>query len=118
METIFGLLIVLLPVIFKLIGKRLENAAENAAESTQPIEDWEQEIRRYLQQQQEGLVEPKPEIVVDPKPVVKPINEGVHAVKPKKTKLVLQEQEKKKKAKIDVKKMIVYSEIMKPKYME
>ena len=114
METIFGLLIVLLPVIFKLIGKRLENASE----ASQPVEDWEQEIRRYLQQQQEGLVEPKPEIVVDPKPVVKPINEGVHAVKPKKTKLVLQEQEKKKKAKIDVKKMIVYSEIMKPKYME
>ena len=117
METIIGLLVVLLPVIFKLIGKRLENAAENAAETTQPIEDWEQEIRRYLQQQQEGLVEPKPEIVVEPKPVVKPISEGVQAVKPKKAKPAFQEQEKKK-AKIDVKKMIVYSEIMKPKYME
>ena len=118
METIIGLLVVLLPVIFKLIEKRLEKASE----ATQPVEDWEQEIQRYLQQQQNGpenlqtekAVEKAP---VEKIPVVNTMAEGIHAVKPKNIKPVLAEEEKKKE-KIDVKKMIVYSEIMKPKYNE
>ena len=113
METIIGLLVVLLPVIFKLIEKRLEKASE----ASQPVEDWEQEIQRYLQQQQNGLENLQTEKAVEKAPVVKTTVEGAHAVKPKNIKPVLVEEEKKKE-KIDVKKMIVYSEIMKPKYNE
>ena len=106
METIFGLLFILLPVVFKLIGKRMEQAGK----VQQPVE--------YLEQQ--TVVEP-----LAPEPMIKDSVEAPVAVKKKhqpkkvtKKTPILVEEEKKQKEKIDVKKLIVYSEIMKPKYTE
>lgn len=127
METIIGLLMILLPVVFKLIGKRLEQAGKVqqpiAADEQEPIEDWEQTIRKYLEQQ--TVVEPlSPEPLV-PELMVKDSVEAHVAAKPmrqprktvKKTPILV-EEEKKPKEKMDVKKLIVYSEIMKPKYTD
>ena len=106
METIFGLLFILLPIVLKLIGKRLEQAGK----TQQPVE--------YLEQQ--TVVEP-----LAPEPMIKDSVEAPVAVKKKhqpkkvtKKTPILVEEEKKPKEKIDVKKLIVYSEIMKPKYTE
>ena len=127
METIIGLLMILLPVVFKLIGKKLEQASKNQPSEVvmeeSPIEDWEKTLKEYLGQQ----------VVVDEKPfaVEAPAAYEAHvapaALKPKKQKQqkktikkapILLEEEKKPKEKVDLKKLIVYSEIMKPKYTE
>ena len=122
METIFTLILVLLPVIFKLIGKRLENAGTQpqAIDEQQPIEDWAEVLRRHIEaQQQEDAVPVTP---VQDTPVQE---KAMPATKdqPRKplykpAKPILQEEDNKKKEKIDTKKLIVYSEIMKPKYTE
>ena len=125
METIIGLLIVVLPIVFKLIGKKLEQAAQNASPQEQPVEDWVETLRRHLEAQQQ-MQPAKP--VVEETEVVKTLlhqpdvqkvkgREVPQALEAKKTvKPVLKEEPKKKKEKIDVRKMIIYSEIMKPKY--
>lgn len=99
METIFTLIIVLLPIIFKLIGKKLEQsgAQPQHSEQQEQIEDWAEVLRRHIEAQQVEVETVKP----------------VKAAKP-----ILQEEEPKKKEKIDTKKLIMYSEIMKPKYDE
>ena len=131
---------ILLPVVLKLIGKRLEKAGKTQQPMTpqeqEPIEDWEETIKRYLEQQ--TVVEPvapealkpepsAPETLV-PEPMVKDSVEARVVARPKKQKQhqkntnkrapILLEEEKKQKEKIDLKKMIVYSEIMKPKYTD
>ena len=122
METIFTLILVLLPIIFKLIGKRLENAGtqQQATDEQQPIEDWAEVLRRHIEaQQQEEAVPVTPVQEQSQQEKVMPAAK-VQPRKPlyKPTKPILQEEDKKKKEKIDTKKLIVYSEIMKPKYTE
>ena len=132
METIIGLLMILLPVAFKLIGKRLEQAGKQqpqvtVSEEEIPAEDWAQTLNEYLEQQ--TLVKEEPAVVetavpepmsMDSVEVKAPARTG----KPKQQKKVVKkapillEEEKKPKEKIDVKKLIVYSEIMRPKYTE
>ena len=138
METIIGLLMILLPVVFKLIGKKLEQASKNQPSEVvmeeSPIEDWEKTLKEYLGQQ--VVVDEKPFAVeeVVPEPMAKdsveaPVAFKAHVVpaasKPEKQQRktskkapILLEEEKKPKEKIDVKKLIVYSEIMRPKYTE
>ena len=141
METIFTLIIVLLPVIFKLIGKKLEQsgAQPQEADEQQPIEDWAEVLRRHIdaQQPQEEArpaapvqqpvqpVHPVQQQRPQPKPAQKRVvEEGVSQTRqqtrtaPKKAKPILQEEEQKTTEKIDKKKLILYSEIMKPKYNE
>lgn len=118
MQTIIGLLIIILPFIFKLIGRRLERAGQEAPSephaASEPIEDWAEVLRRHIEAQQPV----KQPVELTQKPVE-------HKEKPKQAHApqkpvvpILQEEPKKKRKKIDVKKMIVYSEIMKPKYTE
>ena len=126
METIIGLLIVILPIVFKLIGKKLEQAAQASAPQTEPVEDWAETLRRHLEAQQQMqseapvpveaevetpvLLQPAAQKVKD-RPVFKASKAKNKAAKP-----ILKEEPKREKEKIDVKKMIIYSEIMKPKY--
>ena len=119
METIIGLLVVILPIVFRLIGKKLEQAGQMQQPSEHgeaPIEDWTETLKRYMEQQSQ-MVEPEeqwsPETVQ-----AEPDKKTQTVVKPRKVSPILIEEKPKKKEKIDVKKMIVYSEIMKPKYTE
>ena len=120
METIIGLLIVLVPVIFKFIGKKLEQAAQSTSSQAEPIEDWAETLRRHLeaQQSQGQKVGALPEETSAPVPVKKTVDLKKAPKKAQKPSPILQEEPKKKREKIDLKKMIVYSEIMKPKYEE
>ena len=130
---IIGILFFLLPVAFQAIGKKLEKAGETEGPGgpenpeSGPITDWTEVIRRHLEQQQEvfGRVEPEPvpepmpEPVPDYKPVQKPVEKEVRRpVEIPKVMSAKAEEPIKSGEKIDPKKLVVYSEIMKPKYTE
>ena len=126
METIIGLLFILLPVIFKLIGKRFEQSgqqdkARKVREFAQaldgedsPMHDWEYFGKEVLgvegEPQEEEILPQTPAPAPAPKPHVEA--EPAFTRKP-----LLQEEEPQKKGeKIDPKKLVIYSEIMKPKF--
>ena len=142
METIIGLLFILLPVIFRLIGKKFEQSGQSEKagkfkkmaealtgdeEEETPIMDWISE--ESVQEPEEPVWKPfEPETVVTPvtpqihlweaetmpvvKKKVKPVQKSVKVKKP-----ILEEDiVQKKHEKIDPKKLVIYSEIMKPKY--
>ena len=144
METIIGLLFILLPVIFKFIGKRLEQSGQsdkagkfkkiaealNSDEEVEtPIFDWLSE--EPAEQPELPVEEPvKPAPVVIPVPVepqihlweaeAQPVSKKKikHAQKSVKARKPMLEEDvpQKKREKIDPKKLVIYSEIMKPKY--
>ncbi len=134
METIIGLLFILLPVIFKLIGKKLENAGTAAPPDTAGSFDVGSRVQEAMD---EDEPEPHPQPQVSPQPQVAPApaDEATPSVidfndymrrrpaakfvrKPAKKAAILVEEEDKPKEKIDPKKLVIYSEIMSPKYKE
>ena len=135
METLIGLLFILLPVIFKLIGKKLEQSGQTekagkikeianvfGEDDKNPIYDWldgqdePAEVRSPLDRPAPAIKrEPVVTEVVN-RTTVKPMNAPVRK-KPLK-KPVLEEEAVVKKEKIDPKKLVIYSEIMKPKHTE
>ena len=111
METILGLLIVILPLVFKLVEKRLQ--ASGRQQDAETVQEWIEMFSTEEEQEEKApeavkiqLVEEAPK-AVKPKPVVQ---------QKKPVKQILVEEEPKKKEKIDPKKLVIYSEIMKPKY--
>ncbi|MBE6218128.1 MAG: hypothetical protein E7124_08820 [Bacteroidales bacterium] len=134
METIIGLLFILLPVIFNLIGKRLEKSGkqDTAArmreiaktlggdDEDQDVVGWLTEEKDDETDERQSPVVPEPaKVVVEPKPVrVAPAMENVKRTTVKPKKVLLEETKPEKREKIDPKKLVIYSEIMKPKYTE
>ena len=142
METVILLLFALLPVIFKLIGKKFEQAGNpDAAERMRKIaqvlgESDEKEKEPEVDYDDDGQItevaEPAttsahaPTTFVVPLPVSRPepvVTENVvrqTAPKPRPVKKPILEEEvsQRKVEKIDPKKLVIYSEIMKPKYTE
>jgi len=137
METIIGLLFILLPVIFRLIGKKFEQSGQSEkagkfkkmAEALTGDEEEETPIMDWISE--EPVQEPEePETVVTSAPVtpqihlwetetmpvvkkkVKPVQKSVKVKKP----MLEEETAQRKREKIDPKKLVIYSEIMKPKY--
>ena len=105
MEEIIGLLVVLAIGIFKAVSKKLENAGtQQPTETFEPVE---------------GPVAPKP---VAPKPVPRKAKPSTIEIVTRQTapkKPILEEPEQEgPKEKIDPKKLVLYSEIMKPKFNE
>lgn len=128
METIIGLLFILLPVIFKLIGKRLEQSgktesaekmreiAEKFGEDDNTFSDWLNE--GDLHEESAPIAVPE---VKAPAPVMHEVNfvEAPKMVQRKKRTPILNEEvAERKREKIDPKKLVVYSEIMNPKYKD
>ena len=124
METIFGLLVILLPLIFKLIGKKLEQAGnlekakrfqelaermtsdsdEDSKKNT--IEVSEIDFNDAVEQQRVApIYVPKKE----ERPVVEVRKKQVAVEKEK----VVKKEEREK---IDPKKLVIYSEIMNRKF--
>lgn len=148
METIIGLLFILLPVIFKLVGKRLEQSGQTekaeklkkAADKMlgndedvvdqSPFLDWLQEESADESGQPVGE-SVKPVAAVTPVPAEPQMcffEETTPAAKKKltpakksvkssvKNHMLEEETVQKKREKIDPKKLVIYSEIMKPKF--
>ena len=126
METIIGLLFILLPVIFKLIGKRFEQSgqqdkARKVREFAQaldgedsPMHDW-----GYFGKEVLGVEgEPQEEEILPQTPAPASLPQTSVEAQPAFTrKPMLREEEPQKKGeKIDPKKLVIYSEIMKPKF--
>ena len=121
METIIGLLFILLPVIFKLIGKRLEQSGNqddarkvrefaDAFEGEEsPMNSWE-----YLGKAAVDVQEEEKPSSVETQKADMPANEGTPVVVRKP--ILMEEADKPKGEKIDPKKLVIYSEIMKPKF--
>lgn len=144
METIIGLLFILLPVIFKFIGKRLEQSGQSdkagkfkkIAEKLNGDEEVETPVFDWLSEEPDEGPEMPFEEPVKPAPVVIPVpaepqihlweaeaqpvskKKIRHAQKSVKARKPMLEEEvpQKKREKIDPKKLVIYSEIMKPKY--
>lgn len=118
METIIGLLVILLPVIFKSIEKKLEKSGNY--EQAKKIKD----LARQMSLEDESPVsepvlkpEPEPVMPVMDKPKVKKVQPVQKVQKPSKKKdQPMVEKDTVKKEKIDARKMVVYSEIMKRKF--
>lgn len=130
METIIGLLFILLPIVFKLINRKFEQAGQTdkarqikeiaeifgAGESQDELDELDEPV----------IIEPvKPEPVEVKAPEVPQVHlwkaEATPVVrKPdivRRKKPILEEADsQKKREKIDPKKLIVYSEIMNRKY--
>ena len=136
METIIALLFVLLPIIFKLIGKKFEQAgqpqrAEQMREFAELFgsDDGEDEVE--VRHDDDGQVVDVPPVAVAPvRTYARPVVPSSPAVtenvvrqtaqkKPVKKKPILEEEVQTRKGeKIDPKKLVIYSEIMKPKFTE
>lgn len=133
METIVGLLFILLPVIFKLIEKKLQQSGTAAQQETvrqikdlfeMEEDDLTDEIENDGEPEIGDYVEPEPKFEVNPvieflervePQVVKP---AAPAQKKRTAPILMEEKDNKKKEKIDPKKLVLYSEIMKPKHQE
>lgn len=133
METIVGLLFILLPVIFKLIEKKLQQSGTAAQQETvRQIKDLFEMEENDLTDEIEDDVEPEIGDYVEPEPKfeVNPVIEFMEKVEPQVVKpaapaqkkrtapILMEEKDNKKKEKIDPKKLVLYSEIMKPKHQE
>lgn len=112
-DSIIGLLFVLLPAILGLVGKKLEKAG-NDGKKPQPApqprpamkpENVEVEGQRSVVRK----AKPKPAPVPKPEPVRT-------AQKKSQAPYGMSEEQSRKNEKIDPKKLVIYSEIMKPKF--
>ena len=117
METIITLLIVLLPVVFKLIGKALENAAArgvpNAPHRPDAVSDMMTDDSVQTRPEYQSLIRRPADVHVEHQEGQSVV---ARPVEPARTEQTTTEDKPDKKKKIDPKKLIVYSEIMKPKY--
>jgi hypothetical protein len=143
METIIGLLFIILPVIFKIIEKKLNDAGtppktgpsvdlsdlldeKDASVLEEPVllEDYDDIVFAGREPD-----ESKPTVIEIPEvPKQAPMEyafnmrdvEGKRSINATRTPspILQEEHNEKKKEKIDPKRLVIYSEIMKPKYQE
>ena len=136
MDELITVVIIVAAIVFKVVGKKLGSAGGDEVFPTIPVDP---DMKNDLDTDEDGEVfqnpffRPRPvvdEVVieeaeralpvqpmvqkpVDRKPVAPSTPADVKVQTP-----ILEEEQPKQKEKIDKKKLIVYSEIMKPKYME
>lgn len=125
MDGIITIVVIAAAVIFKLVGKKLSSAA---GDEVFPTILPEQEHAHFPLEEEKPKEMPRPVVVAEkvfeeapralpPKPAMK---KPAPVVIPEKkvTAPILEEEQPEEKEKIDPKKLVVYSEIMKPKYLE
>ena len=127
MEDIIGILAVLAVGIIKIIGKNLNDAGKKPVKTYVPVEN-DPLPETKASAPSSWTIEPEPveeqkPVVVRPAPVrpaapkastIEVVERQTKAKKP----ILLEEEEKGPKEKIDPKKLVLYSEIMNPKFNE
>ena len=113
MEEIIGLLIIVATFIFKVVGKKLENAGQAAETVLEAEQEPLPSVPEYTENVTRQVAPAKPAAPKKPVATHEPAAPKSVARKP-----ILNEPVRTKKEKIDLKKMIIYSEIMSPKYNE
>lgn len=137
MEEIIGLLVVLAVGIFKAVNKKFEDAGKQPQKPSQPfgpfgsLDPFEKDQEVFVPEAEP--VAPKREPVATRPVTPKPVEVKPAAVKPqpmvfdledvqRQTKarkpMLIEEEETSPKEKIDPKKLVLYSEIMTPKFNE
>ncbi len=122
-DIVIAILFIAIPTIFKAIGNKLEKSgkAEKAgklkkiAQTLSDEDDKEQNFEEWVMEQLENPTE-EPVVV---QPVVEETIKTQEVKKPKakiKAAILLEEDNKKNKEKIDPKKLVIYSEIMNRKF--
>lgn len=127
METILGLLLVLLPLVFKLVEKKLK--ASGKVETAEKVHEWAEMFGKDEDWEKDDEDEddsPSVQPAAQARPVEAPQVVSLQQktrpepVKPvtrmKAPKPAVVDDYTKKKEKIDPKKLVIYSEIMKPKF--
>ena len=123
MDEIIGLLVVLAIGIFKAVGKKLENAGNQPTKKYEPVKERpvpEPQVFDPVFRQTEPVPAAPKTIVVNPKASrvqTSTIEVVTRQTAPKKPILEEPVQEGPKE-KIDPKKLVLYSEIIKPKFNE
>ena len=120
MDSIIGLLFLILPVLFSLVGKKLETAAKNGSQGRPQGQPHDEDdapeltevfptIRKYVFEEEGERTVPRPA----------PAQAPAHAPMQKKAAKPYKAEEDvkpRKREAIDPKKLVIYSEIMKPKF--
>ena len=125
MDGLITVLIVAAAIIFKVVGKKFDSASDNEVFPPVPFEP----ENLPSVEEEESVEAPRPHVVVTPAVSEKPFFEEAQRalpVKPVKVETAVQkqntpiliEEEPQEKEKIDPKKLVIYSEIMKPKYLD
>ncbi len=130
METILGLLLVLLPLVFKLVEKKLK--ASGNVETAEKVHEWAEMFGKDEDWEKDDEEDTPSVVPVQPAAPARPVEAPkVVSLQPrtrpepakpavrtrvKATKPAVVEDDTKKKEKIDPKKLVIYSEIMKPKF--
>ena len=124
MEDLIGLLIVVAAMIFKVVSNRLDKAGKQAgkkdpetpASGSFDVKEWINEVLEEIEDEipvtpvvRKPAFEENVARQTDRKPAAQPVQKKPILEEP------VQEQNKEK---IDPKKLVIYSEIMKPKYLE
>jgi len=111
-ETIIYIVCIAVWLVVKVIGKILNGAARDSqpvfSQPVEPVGDMYENIMRQIEIPE---MQPEPEAA----PKVQPVSRV--EVKSK-AKPLLEEEKPREKRKMDAKKLIIYSEIMNPKYKE
>ncbi len=123
-DIIIAILFIAVPAIFKAIGNRLEKSGSDKAGKFKKIaeqfEDYSIPEEEDVEIVGEEDVEPAPAVLEEPVVLKEPVvlEEVVRQTfKPvSKKPVIFVEDEPKKGEKIDPKKLVIYSEIMKPKF--
>jgi hypothetical protein len=127
MEEIIGLLVVLAVGIFKAVNKKFEDAGKQPQKPSQPFGPFGSldpfaEDKEVVTPRPEPIVPKQEPVVPRPKPVTpkpQPMTfEFVERQTKTKKPILIEEEETSPKEKIDPKKLVLYSEIMTPKFNE
>ena len=108
METIIGLLVIVLPLVFKVIEKKLQQSAD----SLPGVEVPETEVQD-VEAMEVKVPENKPAARRNDKLHIKP-----KVLKRDESKVIVPKEKIDSKEKIDPRKLVIYSEIMRPKYKD
>ena len=136
MDELITIVIIAAAIIFKVVGKKLGSAGSDEVFPALPVDPDMMNIpdaESESEDVQEPFFMPRPvyvepaadEMVVEEVeralPVKSDVQEPAVPVQPARVKIqtpILEEEQPEQKEKIDPKKLIIYSEIMKPKYKE
>ena len=105
MDEIIGLLFLVVPVIFSLVGKKLEKAGKGESPVVLPEPEVQEVMREEAPRSIRKAQQPKSEFQARTRKT---------SFKPAEVK----EEQPRKKDPVDPRKLVIYSEIMKPKFKE
>ena len=116
MEELIVIAVIAAVFVFRIVSRKLNSAAKNS-EVFPPIQV-DPNLEKALKAKVETVPEPAVSRISETDEVTPEVEEAPRMLDENSVSPILKEIEPKKKEKIDPKKLVVYSEIMKPKYFE